>query len=336
MVGAEVAAVDRRALTEDGEGGVEGGHLAGQALVALHRLAPLVDLGLDRVEVGEGQLDLQDPEVLEGVGRPGHVGIVEGPQDVDDGVDLTDPGEELVAQALALAGALDQAPDVDELHGGGDHVLGGAHLGQGVETVVGDLGHARRWGRWWRRRTARPAPSPRTGRCRARTSPRWGDRRTRSAPFRRRLRPAAPPTLGAVASETTGRAAVDEAFARITYLLDRELAPGLPGAGVPPGRRGGRRAVRRRAGAAGDHRDPHRSGAHRGQDGGRDRRGLPRRDPGLPGRPGRHPARPRGGRRRSGPPSRATATPTPPGPTAAPPSPAWPGRPSGSATSTWS
>ncbi len=28
-----------------------------------------------------------------------------------------------------------------------------------------------------------------------------------------------------MASETTGRAAVDEAFTRITYLLDRELAP---------------------------------------------------------------------------------------------------------------
>ena len=44
----------------------------------------------------------------------GHVAVLEAAQHVGDGVDLADVGEELVAQALALAGAAHQAGDVDE------------------------------------------------------------------------------------------------------------------------------------------------------------------------------------------------------------------------------
>ena len=73
---------------------------------------------------------------------PGHVGVGERPQHVDDGVDLADVGQEAVAQALALAGPLDQPADVDELHAGGHHVAAGGHRGQRVEPVVGHLGHA--------------------------------------------------------------------------------------------------------------------------------------------------------------------------------------------------
>ena len=62
-----------------------------------------------------------------------------------DGVGVADVGEELVAHALALAGALDQARDVHKLHGGGDlmggsrtwgggHVEGGKSAGQESET----------------------------------------------------------------------------------------------------------------------------------------------------------------------------------------------------------
>ena len=45
------------------------------------------------------------------------VGVVEGADDLADRVGLADVGEELVAQALALGGALDDAGDVDERHG---------------------------------------------------------------------------------------------------------------------------------------------------------------------------------------------------------------------------
>ena len=45
------------------------------------------------------------------------VRVLEAAHDLHDGVHLADVGEELVAQSLALARALDQAGDVDELDG---------------------------------------------------------------------------------------------------------------------------------------------------------------------------------------------------------------------------
>ena len=71
LVGREVAAVDRRALGEHALAGVERGDLVGERLVVLGRLAPLLDLVLDGLEVGQGQLDLEDPQVLERVAGPG-------------------------------------------------------------------------------------------------------------------------------------------------------------------------------------------------------------------------------------------------------------------------
>ena len=44
-----------------------------------------------------------------------HVGVLEAAHHLHDGVDLADVGEELVAESLALARALDQTGDVHEL-----------------------------------------------------------------------------------------------------------------------------------------------------------------------------------------------------------------------------
>ena len=80
--------------------------------------------------------------MLQRVGRAGHVVVDERPQHEHDGVDLTDVGEEAVAQALALARPLDEAADVDDLHGGVDDVAALGHLGETVEALVGHLGDA--------------------------------------------------------------------------------------------------------------------------------------------------------------------------------------------------
>ncbi len=142
VVGVEVAAVERRAFGQVLVRPTQGGHLVGQAAVLLGRLAPLVDLGLDRGQVGQGQLGLHDAQVLERVRRSGHVVIGEGAQHEGDGIGLTDVGQELVAEALTRAGSFDQPADVDELHRGRHHLARRAHLGQLIETVVGHLGHA--------------------------------------------------------------------------------------------------------------------------------------------------------------------------------------------------
>ena len=49
-----------------------------------------------------------------------HVAVFEAPHYMNDRVDLSNIGEELVAEALALAGAGDKAGDVDKLDGGGN------------------------------------------------------------------------------------------------------------------------------------------------------------------------------------------------------------------------
>ena len=82
---------------------------------------------------------------MERVDAPGYVddlGVIEATNDVADGVGGADVAEELVAQTLTLAGAFDEAGDVDELHRGGDGAVGLDELGDLVETNVGDRDRA--------------------------------------------------------------------------------------------------------------------------------------------------------------------------------------------------
>jgi hypothetical protein len=83
---------------------------------------------LDDLEIAErvdAALDVDDVAVLEAAGHEGH------------GVAVADVGQELVAQALALAGAAHQAGDVDEGDPGRDDLLGAGDLGQGVQARLG-------------------------------------------------------------------------------------------------------------------------------------------------------------------------------------------------------
>ena len=67
----------------------------------------------------------------------GDVAVLETAQDVDDGVGFADIGEELVAQALAAAGAAHQAGDVDEFQAGGHGFLRFADGRQHAQARVG-------------------------------------------------------------------------------------------------------------------------------------------------------------------------------------------------------
>ena len=92
-----------------------------------------------------------------GIGRPGDVVVVERPQHEHDGVDLADVGEELVAEALALARPLDEAADVDDLHRGVHDVLRLATSRPAGRAARRAPWRRRCWGPWWRTGTARPA-----------------------------------------------------------------------------------------------------------------------------------------------------------------------------------
>ncbi len=113
----------------------------GHRLVELGLPLGLMEALLDGLQVGEGQLDLDHAEVLEWIGGPGDVVVDERSEHEDDRVDLADVGEELVAETFALAGALDQAADVDHFHGGVDRLLRLRHHREAVEPIVGHLRH---------------------------------------------------------------------------------------------------------------------------------------------------------------------------------------------------
>src|SRR5205814_4983985 len=67
----------------------------------------------------------------------GHVAALEAAQDVDDGVDFADIGEELVAETFALRGAADEASDVDELDLRLDLLRRAGDLPDAVEPRIG-------------------------------------------------------------------------------------------------------------------------------------------------------------------------------------------------------
>jgi GAF domain-containing protein len=68
-------------------------------------------------------------------------GAGEHPDDLADRVGLADVGEELVAEALALGGALDDAGDVQEVHRRRDDLLRVEQLGQCRQPRVRHADH---------------------------------------------------------------------------------------------------------------------------------------------------------------------------------------------------
>ena len=138
----EIDGPRRLALAQRLQHGLQHGQgRLGLLVAALGLLLQVVDAALDRIEVGQQQFGLDRLGVgdrIDPVLDVGDVGILEAAQDVDDRVHLADVAEELVAQALAPAGAAHQAGDVDELQLR-RHQLGrfGQH-GAAVEPLVGD------------------------------------------------------------------------------------------------------------------------------------------------------------------------------------------------------
>jgi hypothetical protein len=138
------------------QGGDDPGHpalLGLRLLVAAPGLlghALQAPLGL--LEVGVEQLGLDGVDVATRIDLAlgvDDVVVVMGAHDVDDGVDFADVGQELVAQALALAGAAHEAGDVVEVDGVVHDVRGADRLRHAVEAVVDHRhdGHVRLDGR---------------------------------------------------------------------------------------------------------------------------------------------------------------------------------------------
>ncbi len=95
---------------------------------------------LQRLDVRQHQLDFDRLDVRDRIDRAGdvdHVGIFETADDLQDGVDLANVTEELVAQPLTFAGPFDDAGDIHQLDDRGDELLGHDVLADPSQPVVG-------------------------------------------------------------------------------------------------------------------------------------------------------------------------------------------------------
>ena len=129
----------RVALVHPSSDALHGLVLGRKLLVALRILLKARQCLLNRGKVSQDKLGTNDLEVALGVGTAvgAHdVGVVEVTHDLADGIALTDVCEELVAQAFALAGALHQTGDVNELDGGGHDTARMHNVGEFLESLV--------------------------------------------------------------------------------------------------------------------------------------------------------------------------------------------------------
>ena len=108
-------------------------------------LAPLLDLLLNDGEVRESQFRIDDFNVGRRIHFAGHVNnvvVLKAADDVGNGVALTDVGEELIAQAFALARAGNQTGDVDEFDSSRNDFLGVVDFGERLQTRIRNLDDA--------------------------------------------------------------------------------------------------------------------------------------------------------------------------------------------------
>ena len=114
--------------------------LDGFLVAALGLLLDILLALLQRLHVGQHQLGLDNLEIgqrIDAAGDVGDVVILEAAQDVGDGIDFADGGEELVAEAFALARPFHEASDIDEVHPRRDDLLRARDLRQHVEARLG-------------------------------------------------------------------------------------------------------------------------------------------------------------------------------------------------------
>ena len=110
-------------------------------LIALRFLLKTRDGLVKRAHVGQDQLGLDGFNVRAGVHAAidvHDVRVAEEAHDFTDGIGFADVRKELVAQALALAGARHQTGDVDELDRCGNDLGRMVDFGQLLQTIVGN------------------------------------------------------------------------------------------------------------------------------------------------------------------------------------------------------
>ena len=131
--------IDGLAGLKDLLGLLDGRHVLRADLLAAQVLLQLRQRVLDGLHIRQDQLGVDRVDVVRRVHAAVDVHdvvVLERTHDLADRVGLADVGQELVAQALALGRALDDAGDVHERDGGRHDLLGVHELGEHRQTVV--------------------------------------------------------------------------------------------------------------------------------------------------------------------------------------------------------
>ena len=74
-----------------------------------------------------------------------NIGVIKDAHHLSNGIGLANVGKELITQPLTLAGASNDAGDVDEGDSGRDDSLAAENASENLETIVGQIHHADVW-----------------------------------------------------------------------------------------------------------------------------------------------------------------------------------------------
>ena len=124
---------------------VEGYFILGLLVAAASHLFGALDLFIHGIQVRQRQLGIDDFDVVGRRDPPAdmhHVIVVEAAYHMDDGIRAADMAEKLVPQALAGAGALHKAGDVDEFDGGWLNLLRIDNSGELIHAWIRHLDDA--------------------------------------------------------------------------------------------------------------------------------------------------------------------------------------------------
>ncbi len=102
---------------------------------------PFADRAVDHFEIRQQQLGFDDVHISRGVDLPEHMAdfrVLKTADHVNDRIHFADIAQKLIPKAFSLAGALNQARDVDEANDGRFGFLGLQHLGQAIQSGIGN------------------------------------------------------------------------------------------------------------------------------------------------------------------------------------------------------
>ena len=113
--------------------------LFGKGLVISRSSGSLCNSSLQYFKIGENQLQIDRLDVTDRINAAVHmddVGILKAAHHMNDGVHLTDVGQELVSQAFSFGCTLYETGDIHKLNDGRRYLLGIVEVSQELQSFI--------------------------------------------------------------------------------------------------------------------------------------------------------------------------------------------------------